>query len=61
MERVNNTSWCCDEIETLIEHYKKQYQMLRSIGERSCRAKAEIYYNVIIDLEKILYGESNYE
>lgn len=61
MERVNNASWCCDEIEELIETYKSQCQILRGVGEVSCRAKAETYYRVIIDLEKILYGESNYE
>ena len=61
MERINNTSWCCDEIEELIKTYKKQCQILRGVGEVSCRAKAETYYRVIRDLETILYGESYYE
>ena len=61
MERVNNAEWCCNEIEELIKSYKKEFNSLRSIGEIRCKAKAEIYFNVILDLEKILYGESNYD
>lgn len=61
MERANNSSWCCDEIEKLIEYYKKQCNELRSIGEITCRAKAAVYYEVVNDLSKILYGEIYYE
>ena len=61
MERVNCASWCCDEIEKLIEYYKKQCSELRSIGEITCRAKAAVYYEVVNDLSKILYGEAYYE
>ena len=59
MERVNNATYCCNEIEDLIKSYKEKYNALRSIGEITCRAKAEIYYSVILDLEKILYGYDN--
>ena len=61
MERVNNASWCCDEIEKLIEYYKKQCNELGSIGEISCRAKSSVYHEVVNDLSKILYGEIYYE
>ena len=61
MERVNNASWCCDEIEELIKTYKTKCGLLRSVGEQRLRAKALVYHEVIQDLEKILYGESNYE
>ena len=61
MERVNNAEWCCDEIEELLKSYKRKYNSLRSIGEKTSRANAEIYYNVIFDLEKILYGENNHD
>ena len=61
LERVNNASWCCDEIEKLIEYYKKRCNELRSIGEISCRTKASVYREVVNDLSKILYGESNYD
>ena len=61
MERVNNATYCCNEIEDLIKSYKEKCNSLRSIGEITCRAKAEIYYNVILDLEKILYGDDNDE
>ena len=61
MERVNNATYCCNEIEDLIKQYKEKCNSLRSVGEITCRTKAEIYFNVILDLEKILYGESDYE
>lgn len=61
MERVNNASWCCDEIEKLIEYYKKQCSNARAVGHVQYRAKALVYCEVIQDLEKILYGESDYE
>lgn len=61
MERVNNATHCCNEIEDLIKSYKEKCNSLRSIGEITYRAKAEIYYKVILDLEKILYGESSYD
>lgn len=61
MERVNNAIYCCDEIEELIKTYKEKCNSLRSIGEITCRAKAEIYFKVILDLEKILYGDVNNE
>lgn len=57
LERVNNASWCCDEIEELIKHYKKQYLEAKTQD----KAKALVYYKVIKDLEIILYGESKYE
>ena len=61
MERVNNASWCCDDIEDLIKSYKNKCGLLRSIGEVQCRAQALVYHEVIRDLETILYGESDYE
>lgn len=61
MERINNTSWCCDEIEDLIKTYKTKCNLLRSVGEERHRVQALVYYEVIRDLETILYGESNYE
>ena len=42
------------KIEDLIKSYKEKCNLLCSIGEITCRAKVEIYYNVILDLEKIL-------
>lgn len=59
-ERVNNASWCCDQIENLIESYKNEFRKLSSIGERSCRDKAEIYLSVIRDLEKIIYTSEEF-
>ena len=61
MERVNNASWCCDKIEELIKTYKTKCGLLRSVGDRRLRAKALVYYEIIRDLETILYGESDYE
>ena len=61
MERVNNASWCCDEIEELIKHYKKQYSEAKLSDNTQDRVKALVYYEVIKDLEIILYGESKYE
>lgn len=61
MERVNNAFWCCDEIEDLIKSYKNKCGLLRSFGEVQCRALALVYYEVIRDLETILYGEAYYE
>lgn len=61
MERVNNASWCCDEIEERIKFYKKQCAEARAIGDVRYRAKALVYYEVIRDLETILYGEAYYE
>ena len=58
LERVNNALWCCDEIEELIKHYKKQYLEEKAIGHIQDRTKALVYYDVIKDLEIILYGES---
>lgn len=60
-KRVNNTSWCCDEIEELLKQYKIKFQNERSIGHVIHKNKAEVYLEVIQDLEKILYGESYYE
>lgn len=61
MERVNNASWCCDEIEELIKHYKKQYSEAKTSSHIQDSVKALVYYEVIKDLEIILYGESEYE
>lgn len=61
MERVNNASWCCDEIEELIKTYKTKCGLLRSVGEQRLRAQALVYHEVIRDLETILYGEAYYE
>lgn len=61
MDRVNNASWCCDEIEKLVEYYKKQCAEARAIGYVQYRAKVLVYYEVIRDLETILYGESEYD
>lgn len=61
MDRVNNASWCCDEIEKLVEYYKKQCAEARAIGHVQYRAKVLVYYEVIRDLETILYGESEYD
>ncbi len=61
MERINNASLCCDEIEELIKTYKTKCGLLRSVGDTRLRAQALIYYEVIRDLENILYGESEYE
>ena len=61
MERINNASWCCDEIEELIKTYKTKCGLLRSVGEQRLRAQALVYYEVIRDLETILYGEAYYE
>ena len=58
LERVNNALWCCDEIEELIKRYKKQYLEEKAIGYTQDRTKALVYYDVIKDLEIILYGES---
>lgn len=61
LERVNNALWCCDEIEELIKRYKKQYLEEKAIGHTQDRIIALVYYDVIKDLEIILYGESKYE
>ena len=61
LKRVNNTSWCCDEIEELIKRYKKQYLEEKAIAHTQDRTIALVYYDVIKDLEIILYGESEYE
>lgn len=61
MDRVNNASWCCDEIENLIEYYKKRCSECRSIGEVESRGQAKVYYEVVNDLTRILYGEAYYE
>lgn len=61
MERINNASWCCDEIEDLIKRYKKQCSEAKAVGHVQYRAKALVYYEVIRDLENILYGESEYD
>ena len=61
MERTNNAVWCCEKIKDLTKTYREKCNSLRSVGEITCRAKAEIYYNVILDLEKILYGEDYHE
>lgn len=61
MERVNNSSYCCDEIEELIETYKTKCGLLRSVGDTGLRAQALVYHEVIKNLETILYGESYYE
>ncbi len=61
LERINNASWCCDEIEELIKHYKKQCSEAKLSDHAEDRAKALVYYEVIKDLEIILYGESEYE
>ena len=58
LERVNNALWCCDEIEELIKRYKKQYLEEKAIGHTQDRTIALVYYDVIKDLEIILYGES---
>ena len=58
LERVNNALWCCDEIEELIKRYKKHYLEEKAIGHAQDRSKALVYYEVIKDLEIILYGES---
>lgn len=58
MKRINNALWCCDEIEELIKRYKKQYLEETAIGHTQDRTKALVYYDVIKDLEIILYGES---
>ena len=58
MKRINNALWCCDEIEELIKRYKKQYLEEKAIGHTQDRTKALVYYDVIKDLEIILYGES---
>lgn len=60
MEKINNASQCCDEIEKLLEHYKKQCSEARAIGHIEQKAKALVYYEVIQDLEYILYGECDY-
>ena len=61
MERINNASWCCDEIEELLKTYKTKCGLLRSVGDERLRAQALVYHEVIQDLENILYGESSYE
>lgn len=61
MERVNNAFWCCDLIEELIKTYKTKYESSRSVGEQQLRAQALVYYEVIRDLETILYGDAYYE
>ena len=61
LERVNNALWCCDEIEELIKRYKKQYLEAKLSDHAQDRTKALVYYKVIMDLEIILYGESEYE
>ena len=61
MERVNNATYCCNEIELLIEAYKARYKQLCSVGHVMCKTQAKVYYDVIADLEKILYGESKYD
>lgn len=61
MERINNASWCCDEIEKLLKAYKTKCSLLRSVGDERLRAQALVYHEVIQDLENILYGESSYE
>lgn len=61
MERINNASWCCDEIEDLIASYKTKYNLLCFTDEAINKSLALIYAHVIQDLENILYGESEYE
>lgn len=61
MERINNASYCCDEIEKLIEHYKKLCLEARAVGHVQYRAKALVYHEVIRDLETVLYGDAYYE
>ncbi len=53
----NNSSWCCDKLEELIEEYKDRQNTLDKYGY-SLEAKVAIrneLETVISDLERILY------
>lgn len=46
--KMNNTSWCCEKIQELIELYKNKEENLYGVEH-------EIYSDVVYDLEEILY------
>ena len=51
-EQKNNSSWCCDRIEELIEKYRNESESSWDI-DGACR----VYDEVISDLEEVLHGK----
>lgn len=51
-KKRNNPSWCCDQIEELIQKYRNQSESLY-LDESIART----YGCVADELEEILYGE----
>lgn len=49
--KMNNPSWCCDQIEELIKKYEKRGYYSFSISEQ------RICEDIVKDLEEILYGD----
>ena len=56
MERINNSSWCCDRLEDYLEELKlKLSEYKESNGENSFKGEIKILEEVIKKLETVFY------
>ena len=57
MERINNSTWCCDELENYLEELKLELaEYKESNGDNSFKGEIKILEEVIKKLEKTFYA-----
>lgn len=58
MDRVNNSSWCCNEIENYLEELKMKLAWYQDNNrDNSCDGEIRILEEVIEKLEETFYGK----
>ena len=56
MDRVNNSSWCCDELENYLEELRIKLAWYKDNNrDKSCDGEIKILEEVIKKLEEVFY------
>ena len=56
MDRVNNSSWCCDELENYLEELRKKIDWYKDNNrDNSCEGEIKILEQVIEKMEEVFY------
>ena len=56
MDRVNNSSWCCDELENYLEELRMKLAWYKDNNrDNSCEGEIKILEQVIEKMEEVFY------